>query len=31
MLHIHVEYEGFSVLDWKLYRYSWEWEEIFEQ
>lgn len=28
---LHIEYEGFSVLDWKLYRYSWEWEEIFEQ
>lgn len=28
---LHIEYEGFSVLDWKLYSYSWEWEEIFEQ
>lgn len=28
---LHIEYEGFSVLDWKLNRYSWEWEEIFEQ
>lgn len=29
-LMLYIEYEGFLVLDWKLCRYLWEWEEIFE-